>query len=121
MTTLLQWLLEDRASEGLGGAPNMHRMSPRFTSRQHGMSTGLAEFGALFNNDAFDFWVWKRFEETDESRYVLTIAAEDFRKLALWYLWRWAWGEWFGLRRRLYYWHLHRMVMKMRRGHDASR
>ena len=42
------------------------------------------------------------------------MAAEDFRKLALWYLWRWAWGEWFGLRRSLFYWDLHRRCKKQR-------
>jgi len=40
--------------------------------------------------------------------WFLELPAEGFRWLALWYLWRWAWGEWFGLRRRLYYWDLSR-------------
>jgi len=29
----------------------------------------------------------------------------------LWYLLRWVYGEWFGLRRKLYYWYLKRSVL----------
>lgn len=107
------WLLEDRATEGLGGPPNMHRHSPRFTSRQHGMSNGIKEFSLSFDNDAFDVGVWT--ENTDEAgQWTFMIAAEDFRKLALWYLWRWMWGEWFGLRRVLFYKRLHAEVESRR-------
>lgn len=49
------------------------------------------------------------------------MAAEDFRKLALWYLWRWTWGEWFGLRRWLFYRHLHWQVKKMNRRAEEVR
>lgn len=103
---LRAWLLEDRALQGLGGAPNMHRYSPMFKSRQHGMSTSVERFGIVFDNDAFDVFIFKDFDDGSESRFA--ISAEDFRKLALWYLWRWAWGEWFGLRRWLFYWDLAR-------------
>ena len=113
MRKFLAWLLEDRATHGLGGPPNAHRHSPRFTSRQHGMSTSVKAFGMLFDNDAFDVHIWRQFDYEKDSHSALMIAAEDFRKLALWYLWRWAWGEWFGLRRRLFYVNLHRRVEKM--------
>lgn len=103
-------LLESKAHEGLGGPPNAWQHSPQFTSRQHGMSSGLAEFGASFGNDAFDIHVWVRHDGNPKPRYELMIAAEDFRKIALWYLWRWAWGEVFGLRRKLYYWDLNRRL-----------
>ena len=104
------WALEDRAFRGLGGPPNGHRVSPRFPSRQHGMSTGTKEFSLRFDNDAHDVWIARWYDEQDTSKWVLAMAAEDFRKLALWYLWRWAWGEWFGLRRRLFYWNLKRRL-----------
>ena len=109
-----EWLLEDRATHGLGGPPNGFRHSPRFTSRRHGMSNSLKEFGMQFQNDAFDIGIWKQYDE-QKSELAFTIAAEDFRKLALWYLWRWAWGEWFGLRRRLFYWQLHKRIERRRR------
>lgn len=115
MGKFLAWLLEDRATHGLGGAPNGHRISPRYPSRGHGMSNGIKAFGLSFGNDAFDVHVWRQFDDQKQSHYALMIAAEDFRKLALWYLWRWAWGEWFGLRRRLFYWYLNLQVERMQR------
>lgn len=114
------WLLEDRATEGLGGPPNMHRFSPRFSSRQHGMSNGIKEFGLHFDNDAFDILIYTKYTDEAESKWRFSIAAEDFRKIALWYLWRWAWGEWFGLRRRLFYWRLHIKVSRFRQPSDQK-
>lgn len=104
----MSWLLEDRALQGLGGPPNGFRHSPKFTSRQHGSSTGVEKFGMHFGNDAGDVMIFLEYADEERSRWKLFIAAEDFRKLALWYLWRWAWGEWFGLRRRAFYWNLDR-------------
>lgn len=109
----LSWLLEDRALEGLGGAPNGFRYSRKFTSRGHGSSNSVENFGMHFGNDAFDVMIYRKFRG-EKSRWALFIAAEDFRKLALWYLWRWAWGEWFGLRRHLFYWNLNREIQKQK-------
>lgn len=103
-----QWMLEDQANEGLGGPPNNWRHSPCYPSRQHGMSSGCEWWQLWFDNDAFDVHIHSKWSDSNEVSLRLTMAAEDFRKLALWYLWRWAWGEWFGLRRKLFYWHLRR-------------
>ena len=35
-----------------------------------------------------------------------------FLRFVLWYLWKWAWSDWFGLRRRLWYWLLSRRVKR---------
>lgn len=67
-------------------------------------------WGIEFNNDAFDVAISTQHTDEIKPQIALCMAAEDFRKLALWYLWRWAWGEWFGVRRRLFYWHLKRQV-----------
>ena len=108
-----QWILEDKANDGLGGPPNNWQSSPKYPSCQWGMSTGHEYFSLHFNNDAGEVWISTKFTDDDKSQWVTAVACPDFRKLALWYLWRWAWGEWFGLRRKLYYRWLHRHVGKM--------
>jgi len=112
--SVLNRLLEDQAHRGLGGPPNNWHHSPNYTSRQHGMSTGIEYFSLSFTNDAFDVGLWIQWQE-GEGKWDCMIAAEDFRKVAIWYLWRWAWGEWFGLRRRLFYIRLHKQVEAMRK------
>ena len=107
-------ILEDGANRGLGGPPNNWHYSAKFTSRQHGSSTGHEWWALNFDNDAFDVQIATKYNDAEHSQWSLFMAAEDFRKLALWYLWRWAWGEWFGLRRKLFYWDLHRRCEKMR-------
>lgn len=108
------WLLEDKALEGLGGPPNNWQSSPQFASRQHGRSTGRLWYSIRFDNDAFDVWISTQFSDESQSDTLCVMAAEDFRKLALWFLWRWAWGEWFGLRRWLFYKDLHRRMRPYR-------
>ncbi len=106
-------------STGTGGPPNDFAHSPRYPSRQHGMSTGHTWYSAWFDNDGFDLYISTQYSDNDESRLVAAMAAEDFRRIALWYLWRWAWGEWFGLRRRLFYWHLLRRVASYKKKRPA--
>ncbi len=111
LTKIVEWVLGD-VSTGTGGPPNDFAHSPQFPTRQHGMSTGHEWYSARFDNDGFDLYILTQYSDDERSRIVLSIAAEDFRRLALWYLWRWAWGEWFGLRRRLFYWRLMRRVQR---------
>lgn len=89
-------LLEDRV-------PNDGQSSPEYPTRAHGMSTGHLWYSMRFGNDAFDVWISTQYSDEKKSKYTCVMAAEDFRKLALWYLWRWVVGEWFGLRRWLFY------------------
>ena len=35
-----------------------------------------------------------------------------FAAMVRWFLWRWSWGEWFGLRRALWFWLLNRIVRR---------
>jgi hypothetical protein len=67
----------------------------------------------MFGNDAHDVWIHTQYNDDDRSKYLCVMAAEDFRKLALWYLWRWVWGEWCGLRRWLFYKRLRQQVRRM--------
>lgn len=116
MRMILRRLTEDRYHEGLGGAPNGHQCSPHYNSNQRGMSTGVEWYSMCFGNDACDVMIAEKFTDEKTSTWALHMAAEDFRRLALWYIWRWAWGEWFGLRRRLFYWFLDRDVADTRWG-----
>lgn len=113
---LWRWLYKATGQDcgGTSAAPNDGVFSPMFPSRQHGMSTGTEYFSANFDNDAYDFRVWRKWTDEASSKTDFILAAEDFRKLALWYLGRWAWSEWFGLRRRLWYLALHRIQRQVR-------
>lgn len=103
---LRRWLLEDRATHGLGGPPNNTRQA---TFRDEWDDRNVT---VIFINDAHEVWIAERWGG-EEERYVYSGSAQTFRQMALWYLWRWAWGEWFGLRRWLFYWDLKRKL-----GHD---
>ena len=105
------------AGRDLGGttaAPNDGAHSPVFVSRKHGMSNGVEWYSASFANDAADFWIACKWTDEETGTWHSVMAAEDFRQIALWYLWRWAWGEWFGLRRRLWYAALRRICADRR-------
>jgi len=105
MNSIWRWLynVAGRDFGGTTAAPNDGTWSPMFTSRQHGMSTGHAWFAMTFGNDSFDVVIYTQYTDEAHSRVYFMMAADDFRGLALWYLWRWAWGEWFGVRRWLWY------------------
>lgn len=97
----------------LSSVPNDGQSSPEYSTRAYGMSTGHLWYSIRFGNDAFDVWISTQYSDEKSSKYMCVMAAEDFRKLALWYLWRWAWGEWFGLRRWLFYKNLERYARSM--------
>ena len=109
----IDWLLGD-VSTGTGGPPNDFARSPRYPSCQSGTSTGHTWFSAMFDNDGNDLYIVTRYDDGDSDRIVMCMAAADFRRIALWYLWRWAGGEWFGLRRRLFYRRLFRRIDQRR-------
>lgn len=80
---------------------------------------GHVEFDICFNNSASEIWISQKETKAHKSgvsNEEWTFHCNDtiFRKMALWYLWRWAWGEWFGLRRWLYYKWLHWYMGKKR-------
>lgn len=108
-----RWLFEGESNEGWGGAPNNGQFSPEFPTRGHGMGSGHLWYSMHFDNDAHDLWICTQYSDDSQSQHMCVIPAEDFRKLALWYLWRWAWGEWFGLRRWLFYRALDRTAKSM--------
>jgi hypothetical protein len=108
-----KWLLEDRYNHGLGGPPNMHQMSNRISGTDRGMETGVEYHVVAFQNDASEIWICEKFVNGKE-RWRYSCSASTFRKMAFWYLWRWIWGEWFGLRRKLFYWFLRRDMQVVR-------
>lgn len=62
------------------------------------------------NNDAFEVWFgWPH-------EWKFHISRKEFHKIIRWYLLRWAWGEWFGLRRKLFYFLLRRKVQRFKQG-----
>lgn len=87
--------------------PNDQHFGPKFISDRYGMSTGVEYFRLCFINDAGDIGIANKFTDGDEG-WGFMLSATDFRKLALWYIWKWATGEWFGLRRKLFYRDLHK-------------
>ena len=105
-------IFEDQADVGLGGPPNNWR-SFRFTGSKRGGTT-QDEWYICFGNDASQVQIGSKFYGEGE-RWEIFIACVDFRKMALWYLWRWAWGEWFGLRRKLFYRRLKKQVRNIPR------
>ena len=117
---LRQGLLEDRASQGSGGPPNNWRSTDYIKTETYvgkdGQEYGARYAYASFTNDAFEIWLGTKYIEHDQvdARWEFHDRTEVFRRIALWYLWRWSWGEWFGLRRWLYYKNLHRRCKKMR-------
>lgn len=118
---LVPWLLEDQIDRGLGGPPNNWRSSGPIAADRGEKDNN--QVYARFGNDAFDIMIGERWMDGGKEweRWMATLPAPAFRRLALWYLWRWAWGEWFGLRRRLFYWHLHRKVEAMRKWRESIR
>lgn len=95
-----------------GGVPNDAR-SHTVISNQHGMSSSVEHFHIAFSNDAHDMHIWRKFSD-DDGRYVLMLSQHDFRKMALWYIWRWIIGDWLGLRSWLYFKYIKWSVARMR-------
>ena len=62
------------------------------------------EYVISFENDSFELG----FGYPD--KWLMFLGRKDFHKVMRWYLKNWAWGEWFGLRRYLWYKLLHRKV-----------
>lgn len=110
---LIRHVTEDSCDKGLGGPPNNWSCSPEYPTRGHGMGSGHLWYQIYFTNDAFDLTIATHYSDDTEYRNMMQIPAEDFRKLALWYLFRFAWGEWFGLRRWLFYKNLERYARAM--------
>lgn len=63
----------------------------------------------VFLNDGFEVGFGYPHE------WQVILRREDFHKVARWYVRQWAFGEWFGLRRVLWYRLLHRRVDRTRR------
>jgi len=38
------------------------------------------------------------------NKWIYFYSGSQFRKMAIWTLWRWAWSDWFGLRTRIWMW-----------------
>lgn len=64
------------------------------------------DYVVSFQNDAFELG----FGYPDE--WKMFIGRKDFHKIMRWYIKNWAWGEWFGLRRYLWYKLLRRKVAR---------
>lgn len=119
---LMARLLEDGHDVGLGGPPNgwhsLHVIREQGFDK-HGHPY-LWRNGLTFLNDSFEIGISVFEEECGQvtaDRWMATLPVWVFRRMALWYLWRWAWGEWFGLRRWLFYRWLHHKVA----GYDRAR
>ena len=98
---------------GTGSVPNSWASKTFRTSRPSGVVGGTTHYHVRFADDAFGVIGWRAWKDNpgeDEQAICVNMQAPVFRRVALWYLWRWAAGEWFGLRRWLFYRHLHYKV-----------
>lgn len=110
---LIDWAITDRTVGG-GSVPNSWA-----SLRIKGDTTrydGASRYSLRFDNDAFGIIGWKGYPDNDPDDDMVCISVPSwvFRRMAVWYLWRWAVGEWFGLRRWLFYKRLHRQVARWR-------
>lgn len=112
ITKIKEWMMEDQASIGLGGPPNNWRYRTVWPTNNAG-DTGINHYDIRFNNDASEIWIGCTFDDSGDFQWRFYSTATVFRQFALWYLWRWAVGEWFGLRRKLFYWDLSRSVRNL--------
>lgn len=103
---------------GTGSVPNSWASKTFTTSRPSGVDGGTTHYHIRFADDAFGVIGWRAWSDNpdeDEQAVCVNMQAPIFRKVALWYLWRWFVGEWFGLRRWLFYKNLNRKVRGYRR------
>jgi hypothetical protein len=109
---VVPWLLEDQAHQGLGGPPNNWQSTGPIIVERNSKGAPWHEMYARFGNDAHEIMIGHTYIEDGkrDQAWIGSIPTATFRQMAIWYLWRWAWGEWFGLRRRLFYWNLFRKV-----------
>ncbi len=103
-------LLGDNSMGGHPGPPNSWA-----TSRWIKVANSSESLQIAIHNDGSEVWIGSSWDNQKTSEWAFYTRADAFRKLALWYLWRWAWGEWFGLRPALYFWVLHRQVASWKR------
>lgn len=108
---VVAWLLTDR-SVGGESVPNSWA-SLKIRSNPN-VYPGTSRYNIGFADDAHMIQAWAGFEGSDpeDDPSVLYLPATVFRRMAIWYLWRWTVGEWFGLRRWLFYMRLSRNVRK---------
>lgn len=59
-----------------------------------------------FINDSFDIGIGS------PDKWYVIMRREAFHKMIRWYLIKWSFGEWFGLRRTIWYWLLKRRCSK---------
>jgi hypothetical protein len=64
------------------------------------------EYVFSFLNDSFEVGLGY------PSKWHTIIRRECFHKIMFWYLRQWIFSEWFGLRRKIWYWLLHRRCTK---------
>lgn len=46
------------------------------------------------------------------NKWLYFYSGREFRKMAAWVLWRWIWGDWCGLKTRLWFWTLRQRLHK---------
>lgn len=107
----LAWVLCSHSDGGGDSPPNDWASSGWVPD---GRSAGVA-YDISFREDAGTVVLFARYDDRNgtpaDEKCLAMIPRAAFRRLALWWLWRWAWGEWFGLRRWLYFrWLLRRVA-----------
>lgn len=104
----------------LSGDPDEHCIPPgdRLYYQFGEIDDGKLMYTASTGNDGFEIWL----SYTWENGYQAHYRAEAARQLAWFILWRW-WGlsTWFGLKRRIWYWSLSRLVKRQKEQVERQR
>lgn len=89
-----------------GDIPNNHESITITKNKDRWFEIPLV---ASFVEDGFDIGIGSM------DRWYILLERSALHKIILWYLWRWAWGEWFGLRRYLFYKFLKRRIERSKK------
>ncbi len=100
----LLYLLGENFCGGFPGPPNNWTTMDWILTEEYGEGK-THSVKAKFGNDASEIWIAEQYIEPNihSEKWVFHDKTWVFRRIAFWYLWNWAWSEWFGIRRWLYY------------------
>jgi len=91
-----------------GDVPNNHKSTTiQYLINKRGKKEKLHV--AMFCNDAFDICIGY------PNQWRICLRRKALCRLIFWYLWLFAYGEWFGLRRYLYYKFLYRRCKRIKK------
>ena len=102
--------IEDRLYEALGGQWCGNTTAPMDNRAYRWGHDGDDYRVVSQGEDGSAVWIGTAHE------WHTSMSLQRFRRIAMWTLWQWAWGDWFGLRTRIWYRLLRRRCDRHRAG-----